>query len=172
MSCSLDDLSFTDARTQDRHKRVEAEANRFAAAPLMPPKQFRKAMTAREPDLGEIMALARAFAVSKEAMARSYVEAHRANIAVIILHNGNVDRIYRPDAFPWIEPSLKQPVPADSLAATSQLAPGELTAIEECDPDVWFGERTAGRIDVATEQVLGQSGGYAMVLLRIEGEDF
>lgn len=172
MSCSLADLHHLDTTARDRHKRVEAEANRFAAALLMPPGRLRKEMTAREPDLGEIVKLASAFGVSKEAMARSYVEAHRARVAVIILRDGCVDRIYRPDTFPWIEASIRQPVPTDSLAASCQLAPRELTPIEESEPDVWFGERAAARIDVATEQVLGQSGGYAMVLLRVEGEDF
>lgn len=172
MSCSLADLHLLDTKSQDRHKRVEAEANRFSAALLMPPARLRKSMTAREPDLGEIVRLARAFGVSKEAMARSYVDAHRASIAIIILRDGCVDRIYRPDTFPWIEPAIGQPVPTDSLAASRQLSPREIAPIEECEPDVWFGERAAARIDVATEQVLGQSGGYAMVLLRVEGDDF
>ena len=172
MSCSLADLRLADANTQDRHKRVEAEANRFAATLLVPPKRLRTAMTAREPDLREIVTLAGAFGVSKEAMARSYVEAHRASIAVIILRNGCVDRTYREDTFPWIEPAIGQPVPTDSLAAFSQLAPGELTDIEECDADVWFSEHNAARIEVSTEQVLGQSRGYAMLLLRVEGDDF
>ena len=172
MSCSLADLHLTDASTQDRHKRVEAEANRFAAALLMPPARLRKAMTAREPDLSEIVELARAFGVSKEAMARSYVEAHQASIAIIILRDGRVDRIYRPDTFPWIEPTIGEPVPTDSLAAISQLAPREFTDIEECEADVWFSAHNAARIEVTTEQVLGQSRGYAMVLLRVEGDDF
>ena len=172
MSCSLDDLRLTDTKSRDLHKRVEAEANRFAAALLMPPKRLRKAMTSREPDLREIVALARDFGVSREAMARSYVEAHRASVAVILLHHGRVDRIYRPDTFPWLEPAIGQPVPTDSLAAISQLAPRECTDIEECEADVWFSAQNAARIEVASEQVLGQNSGYAMVLLHVEGEDF
>lgn len=172
MSCSLEDLRLTDTKSRDQHKRIEAEANRFAAALLMPPKHLRKAMTSREPDLREIVALAKDFGVSKEAMARSYVEAHRASIAVITLHHGRIDRIYRPDDFPWIAPAIGAPVPADSFAATSQLAPREFTDIEECNADIWFSDQVAARIEVATEQVLGQSRGYAMVLLRVEGDDF
>jgi Zn-dependent peptidase ImmA (M78 family) len=172
MSCSLDDLGLADTKSRDQHKRIEAEANRFAAALLMPPKRLRKAMTSLEPDLREIVALAKDFGVSKEAMARSYVEAHRATFAVVILHHGRIDRIYRPDTFPWIAAAIGVPVPADSLAASSQFAPREFTDIEECDPDVWFSDQVAARIEVATEQVLGQSHGYSMVLLRVEGDDF
>lgn len=172
LSCSLDDLRLTDIKTRDLHKRIEAEANRFAAALLMPPKRLRKAITSLEPNLREIVALAKDFGVSKEAMARSYVGAHRASIAVVILHYGRIDRIYRPDTFPWIAPAIGEPVPEDSLAASSQLAPREFTDIEECDADIWFGDQVAARIEFATEQVLGQARGYAMVLLTIEGDDF
>jgi hypothetical protein len=91
---------------------------------------------------------------------------------MLVLRDGCVDRIYRPDTFPWIEPAIRQPVPSDSLAAGRQLAPRELTPIEECEPDVWFGERAVARIDVATEQILGQNADFAMVLLRIGGDVF
>ena len=172
MSCSQDDLRHIDTSARDRHKRIEAEANRFAAALLMPPARVRKRLTSLEPNLREIVQLAQTFAVSREAMARSYVEAHRATIAVMVLSNNRLLRVYRRlDDFPWITATIGQPVPSESLAATP-LLPGEFSDIEECDADTWFDSRAAARIDVVTEQVFGQNGGYAMVLLRVEGDDF
>lgn len=170
--CSLADLHHVGSHEQDRRKRIESEANRFAAALLMPQARVRAQMTAREPDLGEIVRLAAIFGVSKEAMARRYVEAHRGCIAVIILQDSKLRRVYRQtDRFPWIEPGIGQPVPIDSIASDHGLQPRVCSASEECDPEVWLGERGAARVEVLTEQVLGQQQGYAMVLLHAEMGD-
>lgn len=168
MACALSDLHHTDTKARDRHQRVEAEANRFAAALLMPPAKVRKAMTSREPDLAEIVRLAGEFAVSKEAMARGYVAASRADIAVLVTRHGILQRIHRSDDFPWIEARIGQPVPAESLLACSPPAPRALSEIEECEPDTWLGSRAAAGVEVMTEQVLGQAGGFAMILLCVE----
>lgn len=171
LSCALHDLSHTDTKAADRHKRIEAEANRFAAALLMPAAKVRKAMTAREPSLDEIVSLARNFAVSKEAMARVYVMASRADIAVLILQHGRILRVYRSAEFPWIEVPIGRPVPQASLAAENNHQPGTLTEIEECEPETWLSPRTCLDVEVMTEQVLGQASGFAMVLLRVERAD-
>ncbi|WP_072384406.1 ImmA/IrrE family metallo-endopeptidase [Novosphingobium sp. NDB2Meth1] len=171
LSCALNDLSHTDTKAADRHKRIEAEANRFAAALLMPAAKVRKAMTAREPNLDEIVSLARNFAVSKEAMARVYVTASRADIAVLILQHGRILRVYRSAEFPWIQVPIGQPVPNGSIAAGSNHEPGERTEIEECEPETWLSARACADVEVMTEQVLGQAGGFAMVLLRVERAD-
>lgn len=86
--CSLADLHLVDSREKDRRKRIETEANRFAAALLMPRVQLRKATASRQPNLGEICHLATAYGMSKEAMARAYVEAHRQMIALLVLQRG------------------------------------------------------------------------------------
>ena len=88
--CSLTDLHLTDTREKDRRRRIEAEANRFAAALLMPPRAVRQAMTARHPDLAEVLRLAREFGVSKEAMARGYIEAQHKTIESGSLCTGSV----------------------------------------------------------------------------------
>ena len=72
-SCSRDDLKLADAAQQDRHKRIEAEANRFTAELLMPAVKVRSRLTSSEPDLGEVLRLANEFAVNKEAMTRRYI---------------------------------------------------------------------------------------------------
>lgn len=171
-SCSLSDLRLGDTREHDRHKRIEAEANRFAAHLLMPPARIRFNLRSRQPDVGEIVRLAGEFGVSREAMARGYIEAHRETLAVVILNGGRIDRIYRSEDFPWIEPRSGQPVPEDSLASEHRLRPGECSGMEECEPKTWLGERGARRVEVLSEQVLAQQNGWATILLHAElGEE-
>ena len=83
-------------------------------------------------------------------------------------HNNRIEQAYRPDDFPWIEPSIKQPVPQDSIAHDHRLLPGENTALEECDAETWLGSTGARKVDVLSEQVLAQRDGWAMVLLHAE----
>lgn len=166
--CSLADLHLVDTREKDRRRRIEAEANRFAAALLMSPRGVRKGITSPRPNLLEILRLAREFGVSKEAMARSYIEAQHEAIAVLVVDRGRLARVYRHTDLPWIEVGVGQSVPADSLGCGHQLQPGEMSEVEECDPELWFNERSAGRIALLTEQVLGQANGFAMLLLHAE----
>jgi hypothetical protein len=167
-SCSCDDLRLSGTRERDRRRRIKAEANRFAAHLLMPRKQIRARLTANQPDLGEVIRLAREFQVSKEAMARSYIDAHRETLATVVLLNGRIDRIYRSDHFPWLEPKAGQPVPEESMASGHRLMAGELTQMEECEPEAWLSESNARRIECVREQVLGQAQAFTMILLHAE----
>lgn len=170
--CSLEDLHLLDPKEKDRRKRIEAEANRFAASLLMPPVRVKKCLASSGPDLLELVSLARDFNVSKEAMARTYVDVHPEAVAVIVLRDARLARVYRHlDRFPWIEPRIGQPVPADSIAHRHRLHPGAASGVTDCDPEIWLGERVARRVDVLTEQVLGQSQGYTMVMLHAEMRD-
>ena len=169
--CSLADIQQVDTRELNRRKRVEAEANKFAAQLLMSPKRVRAGMLSRQPDLRDIIRLAGDFAMSKEAMARAYVDAQRATVAVLILKDGLLHRAYRGADFPWIETVLGQPVPQDSIAHGHRLIPGEFSESEECDPEVWFEVFNAARVEVITEQLYGQSFGFAMLLLHVELAD-
>lgn len=167
-SCSREDLKFADTGQQDRHKRIEAEANKFAAELLMPATKLRSRFTSTEPDLREVVRLAREFAVSTEAMLRRYVEVHRANIAAIGLHGNRVQAIYRSEDFPWIEVGLGQAVPVDSIAHSHGLDPGKTSELEECEPETWLGEYDARRVELVCEQVLAQQCAYSTVLLQVE----
>ena len=121
LECQLDDLHRVDEKEQNRRRRIEAEANRFASALLMPPRRIRGQM-GRKPDLADIVALATRFGVSKEAMARAYVDASRETIAVLLLHRGLVTRVYRNADFPWIDMRIGQLVPSDSIAGAARPA--------------------------------------------------
>lgn len=170
-SCSIADLRVGDTREHDRRQRIEAEANRFAAHLLMPPTRIRSALTFRQPDLREIVYLASEFGGSREAMARGYIDAHRDTLAVVILHHGRIDRIYRDDDFPWIEPRYGQSVPTDSIAAGHDPQPGQCSDMEECDSEIWLGDFGARQVEVLSEQILAQQTGWAMILLHAEMSD-
>lgn len=167
-SCSHSDLRIENTREADRAKKMEAEANRFAAKLLMPPTRIRTNLRSRQPDLAEIVRLAGEFNVSKAAMARSYVDAHREALALLVIRNGRLEQAHRPDRFPWIEPRIGGPVPDDSIVHGHRLLHGQTTVMEECDPETWLGSSAAHKVEVLSEQVLAQRDGWAMVLLHAE----
>ena len=167
-SCSNADLHMSDTGAADHARRMEAEANRFAAELLMPARQIRSNLKSRQPDLAEIVRLAGEFNVSKAAMARSYVDAHRATLALLVVRDGKIAQSHRPDDFPWIGPKIKVAVPQGSVFHEQPLRPGEISEMEECDPEVWLGTSAARKVDILSEQVLAQSDGWAMILLHAE----
>lgn len=169
--CSLEHLHLLDAKSRDRRKRVEAEANRFAANLLMPPERVRARIRQTSSSLESIVAMAREFGVSKEAMARTWVEAHREPVAVIVAHRGRVLRRYRNEDFPWLPGQNGDRLPQASAAFQLAPAPGVYSPAEEVEPDIWLTERDAERTLLLTEQVLGQRDGYAMILLQAEMDD-
>jgi hypothetical protein len=62
---------------------------------LVPPPKFRKEANAtKDPDLQEIVRLARRYAVSKEVAGRAYVDYHEDPVAFVVTHNGKVLRYY------------------------------------------------------------------------------
>ena len=167
-SCSHVDLKSQDAKSRNRQARIEAEANRFAAHLLMPPRKIRANLTGPQPDLEEVRRLSDAFFVSKEAMARSYVDAHHETLALIFLHRGRIKRFYKPDDFPFIDVMIGSEVPEDSVADYNSLAPAETSDLEECDPGIWLGEWSQRDCETLSEQVMFQQDGHAMVLLHAE----
>jgi Zn-dependent peptidase ImmA (M78 family) len=169
--CSREDMLTFSAREQGRRQRMEFEANQFAALLLMPPPILRAELAGKVPSLDEIIRLARAFAVSKEAMARSYVEYSRCDIAIVRIRNGKVLNAIRSRDFPRIEPGPGDAVPSDSAWHDTRQVPGVPPPISACEPDTSFSHSDCRSIDALTEQVLHQAGDYAMILLHAEIRD-
>lgn len=165
--CTTKDLAVSSRTEVDPRLRMEVEANRFASLLLIPPQRLRgKLRQIRQPDITDIVPLASLFAVSKEALARAYVEYSREAVAIIVLRNGVVQRRYRNDRhFPWITVQAGNRVPNASLARAA-LNPGAVTAPTECDPELWFAERDSRQVEQLTEQVLSQRNGYALLVLH------
>ncbi|MBX7460337.1 ImmA/IrrE family metallo-endopeptidase [Qipengyuania huizhouensis] len=168
-ACSHADLHLANSREANRARKMEVEANRFAASLLMPPKRIRSNLGSRQPDLNEVVRLAREFNVSKAAMARSYVDAHRETLALIVVRDGRLIQAHRPDDFPWIAPRIGEAVPMESIANGHQLLPGQASELEECEPETWLSSSAARKTELLSEQVLSQSDGWAMILLHAEG---
>lgn len=101
-------------------------------------------------------------------MARGYIDAHRETLAVVILRGGLINRIYRDDGFPWIEPRSGQPAPMDSIAIGHDLKPGQFSDMEECEPETWMGDHGTRKVDVLSEQIFAQQNGWATILLHAE----
>ena len=167
-SYSTLDLLANDSGAGDQARRMEAEANRFAAELLMPAKRIRSNLQRRQPDLAEIVRLANEFEVSKAAMARSYVDAHGETLALLVVRDGKIAQAHRPNDFPWIAPKISEAVPQGSVFHEQPLRPGELSEMEECDPEVWLGTSAARKVDILSEQILAQRDDWAMVLLHAE----
>jgi hypothetical protein len=97
-------------------QRWEVEANEFASLILMPPPLWRKAMaTYRHPDLGHIAALRRIFKVSNDAAARTYATYHDEAVAVAVVKDGALQRVYRnPTRFSFLALAEGDPIPRAS----------------------------------------------------------
>lgn len=170
MECSLGDLFLLNPRDKDRRRRIEGEANRFAAHLLMPPKRIRKYVGSNGTSLETIVAMARDMQVSKEAMARAFVEAHHEPVAIIVARQGKVERIYRGEDFPFLPLSNGNPLPTGTLSS-DPIEAGQFTEPEEIEADEWLSLRDAKCVLALTEQVLGQANGYSLTLLQAELDD-
>ncbi|WP_018044648.1 ImmA/IrrE family metallo-endopeptidase [Methylobacterium sp. 88A] len=167
--CKSSDLLHLTAKVGDERQLREVEANRFATLVLMPPHLLREAMAAfREPDLQHVLALARDFAVGKEAAARAYVQYHPERIAIVVAGNGRVQRCYRSLSFPTIVCGVGSPVPTRSRYHSSSHRPNTASDIAPCSPDLWIDVRRDLRAPGLSEQVYLQQNGFAMILLRLE----
>jgi Zn-dependent peptidase ImmA (M78 family) len=170
--CSAEHLRLADPRDQNRSRRMEAEANRFAGLLLMPPPMLRAELQQiRRPDVADIVRLAKLFDVSKDALARAYSEYTREAVAIIVIHQGRVARSYRKEPnFPWIAVSPGQSVPRGSVYHASQ--PGATaSSLSECEADLWLGDADARKVASMTEQVLHQQNGFALLMLHAELAD-
>lgn len=170
--CSTEHLGVLDVKEQDRRRRMEGEANRFAALLLIPPPVLRAELNAiRRPDVSDIVRLARLFDVSKDAMARAYADYSRESVAIAVIRNGCVLRTYRNAAnFPDLAVWRGQAVPTGSLAEVVS-RPGQVSNVEDCEPGLWVREPDDRTVAALTEQVLGQREGFSLLMLVAELRD-
>jgi Zn-dependent peptidase ImmA (M78 family) len=167
--CSAEHLRAADPRDEDRRRRMEAEANRFAALLLMPPPVLRAELQKiRRPDVVDIVRLAELFDVSKDALARAYADYTREAVAIIVIHKGRIARSYRNERnFPWLAVSRGQSVPAGSVYHGGEPSAAR-SPVEECEADLWLSEVEARKVASMTEQVLHQQNGFALLMLHAD----
>lgn len=168
--CYLADLHQLDPRDRDRRRRMEAEANRFAADLLMPPERVRTIARAEGTSLQTITAMADDSDVSKEAMGRAFVDSWSEPVALVLAQNHKIIRSYKHEDFPFLVPRWGEEIPDESIAAGT-FDRGDFSDAEEIEPEVWLADRDCDRTLLFTEQVHGQSNGYSLILLQAELDD-
>jgi hypothetical protein len=158
--CSRADMIETDSASQNRHRRQEAEANRFAIE-LLAPRAKTKPYLRGGADLRHVLAMAEAFDISRAAAARRYVELHGDALAVIFSRNGRFLYADRTQGFPGLCFGRDAAVPR---LPTGDAA-GSLSVVEEMEAEDWL---AASRVAPLHVQTLHQQEGHAMSLLRID----
>lgn len=175
--CSQADMLLLAADEQDRRRRMEVEANRFASLILLPPRVFRRDVDqSRDPDLQHVIALSDKYQVSLEAVGRAYTGYRSDLVAMVITQNGRVLRSYRDDRrFPFITVPNNSPVPKQSLLLRRTHQRGEPSDIDETDAGVWIHVERGRRAPALYEQVYAQAQGFATIMLSLdspEDDDF
>jgi Zn-dependent peptidase ImmA (M78 family) len=164
--CSRDDMRQWSVSEKDTYARMEMEANKFSALLLMPPPLLRKYMTKLgDPDLLNILAIHEDFDVSKDAAARSYAQYHDQPIAIAVVRDGKVLRIYQHIKFPRLSVLPNSDVPSASCywrVSKSRTLPTELS---EVPAGQWLESNWGQPMPELFEQVLHQRLGYALILL-------
>jgi len=159
--CSQTDLSSTTkelSKTNDRYVRQEIEANRFASELLMPRKQIISGLE----DYGaldHVYAFAKNYKVSKEAMARRYVELHSIAMSVIFSKDGKMRYPVVGEKMPRLKVKEGQELPHLGLPSFSE----KERAGAEIDPSLWLHNSE----EVLICEHFNQANGYAMTLLQI-----
>ncbi len=167
--CKAKDLAVENARPNDRHSRMEQQANEFAAELLMPSKAIAEFIRSTGgADISHILCLAERHEVSREAAARRYIPRVDEPAAVVFSKGGMV-RYARPNEFfPRLSIVRGQPVPQDSVSALSTADVGEVTGCIEVGALTWL--QDGNRVSLF-EQTLAQRNGFRMTLLTAEIED-
>ena len=167
--CKAKDLAIERAKPNDRHSRMEQQANEFAAELLMPSTAISDFIRQNgEANILHVLELARRHEVSREAAARRYIPRLDEAAAIVFSKNGVV-RYARPNEyFPSLSCSRGQPVPNDSVSALSKAEIGEIADCIEVEPLTWL---RSGKGVSLFEQTLAQQNGFRMTLLTAEIED-
>ena len=137
--CSREDMRQWSAKDSNAYNRMEAEANRFSALILMPPPKVRGLMARfRDPDLGHIIDVAGHFDVSKEPAARAYAEYNEHAVAIAVVKDGRVLRVYRNARFPRLCVENGSAVPGKSLFHHAPARRTNPTSLQENGAELWI----------------------------------
>jgi len=164
--CSSQDMRSWNASEQNRASRMEKEANEFSASILVPPPHLRKVLSQwRDPNLQRVIAVHENFDVSREMAARAYAKYQGSRLAMLIVRDGKILRIYRSDDMPRL--SVKR---GDALPPLRDLAGsvGSVSDLRYADAGLWIENNWGERLPTTYQQALIQSNGFATVMLWCE----
>jgi len=171
--CSRADMRRWTGKEKSTAVRMEVEANEFAALMLMPPPIWRRELAKdHNPDLSCMVALADLFEVSKEAAARAYAQYHDETLAVLIVKDGMVSRVYRDRArFPSLAVTAGSAVPRKSLLSRATRYLHRASDIVEARAELWLESEWGRSLPQLYEQVFFQQNGFALIMLWAEVAD-
>jgi Zn-dependent peptidase ImmA (M78 family) len=165
-TCTRADMAEADTATADRHRRQEAEANRFAIELLAPVKRMRPFL-AGPPDLRDVLAAKKALDISVAAAVRRYVELNDQPAAVVFGRNDRVDYVTRGPEFPWIRLQRGNRLP--------ELPPArhglKYSAVRDGDPDLWLERDNSGELTVQTLYQQGERTVSLLAVTRLSQEE-
>ncbi len=170
--CSREDMRQWSLKETDGYRRMEVEANRFAALLLMPPPKLRSFMSkSRDPDIAHVIDVAKHFNVSKDSASRAFAEYNEAPIAVVVIKDGRVQRIYRNTKFPRTCVNYGDVVPAKSLFHYEPARKTNPSELRENGAELWIESEWGKRLPTLYEQVFVQHEGFALLMLWAEIPD-
>ena len=105
----------------------------------------------RDPNLSQIVDVAGQFDVSR-APARAYAEFHEQPLAVAVINDGKVLRIYKNIKFPRISVGYSAPVPRNSLFHLAATRGAELSDISENNAGLWLESEWGKKLPTLYEQ--------------------
>jgi Zn-dependent peptidase ImmA (M78 family) len=151
--------------------RIEIEANEFSLSLLVPTPEFiRMRKTLGDSDITHVVTLADQFEVSKEVMARLYVNGAPDKIGIITSKDGCAKNFILPREFPYLGMNKGMPLPSLSFAQDflASAKPGATSELSEVRTDIWLD--CQGNVTALYEQTLAQRDGWALTMLMIEEE--
>ena len=165
--CSAKNLTTEKSEQNDRYMKMEAEANEFSAELLMPENHIEKFLQSkRGADLEHILELSERCEVSKEAMARRYVELNSTDPSAIVFSKDNTVRyVKKHHDFPWLNITHRSSLPSGATTLDSKLPIGKITSWTETRTGVWVDDKPGL---VIFEQTIAQTNGYQLTLLTHE----
>ena len=154
----------------DQEKRMEVEANRFAASILMPATLFRRDLArSTVSDLDLLVSLAEKYDTSKEATARRFCELNETPSAVVFSKDGLFAYSVRGKDFPFIPLNRGDAIPKESPTACYSGNQGEISSIVAADGHLWVDAEPYCDHQLL-EQTLPQIDGHRLTLLHIDEE--
>lgn len=165
--CTAKYLAIEKSAQNDRYMKMEAEANEFSAELLMPENQIKNFLKPkRGADLEHIIELAELCGVSKEAMARRYVELNSIDPAAVVFSKDNIIRyVKKHHDFPWLNVRHRSSLPIGAASQDDKLSIGQITSWTETKTGVWVDAKPGL---IVFEQTIAQANGYRLTLLTHE----
>lgn len=165
--CTAEDMLARSVSNAGQRK-IEAEANEFSAAMLMPKKQFlQDVRRIKDPCLEHIVELSKRYKTSKLATGRRFVDLSDDAFAVVLTKNGSIEQMYRNKRFPYVNLQRGQVVHRNTLTATFNGPDDDCSNMDAAEAAMWLSSGLKNNAELF-EQVLIQKNGYRLTLLCVD----